>query len=37
MLTYDGISTTLRPMKAPVRTVAGGTTRKPPSRNCASV
>ena len=37
MFTYDGIRTTFLPMNAPVRATAGGTTRKPPSRNCASV
>jgi hypothetical protein len=36
MFTNDGISTTLRAMKAPRRTVAGGTTRMPPSAKSLS-
>ena len=37
MLTYDGISTTLRAMNAPRRATAGGTTRTPASANAGVV
>ena len=36
MLTKDGISTTFRPMKAPRRTTAPGTARKPAASNCGA-